>query len=48
MFFNPGFETVVECLSSYRGSDNPPRYEPIHFGNYVTALTGHIFSEPAT
>jgi isopenicillin N synthase-like dioxygenase len=47
IFFNPGFETVVECLPSCHGPDKPPRYEPIHFGAYVEALTGHIFSEPA-
>lgn len=48
IFFNPGFETVVECLPSCHTADNPPRYEPIHFGAYVEALTGHIFSEPTT
>jgi len=48
MFFNPGFDTMVECLPSCHGPDNPPRYEPIHFGTYVATLTGLIFSESAT
>ena len=47
MFFNPDFDTVVECVPSCRSADNPPRYEPIHFAAYVEALTSQIFSEQA-
>ena len=47
MFFNPSFDTVVECLPSCQNADNPPRYEPIHFAAYVEALTGQIFSGQA-
>lgn len=44
MFFNPDFDTVVECLPGCATPDNPPRYDPIHYGNYVETLTGRIFS----
>ena len=43
IFFNPSFDTVVECLPSCRADGNPPRYEPIHYGTYIQAITGRIF-----
>ena len=48
MFFNPDFDTVVECLPGLATDENPARYEPIHYGDYVRALTGRIFSDPST
>ena len=47
MFFNPDFDTVVECLPACATDENPPRYEPIHYGTYVETLTGRIFVDPA-
>jgi len=46
MFFNPDFDTIVECLPGAASPDNPSRYGPIHYGNYVETLTGRIFSDP--
>lgn len=43
MFYNPGFDTVAECLPSCQGPDNPPKYAPIHFGDYVAGIFEQIF-----
>ncbi len=45
MFFNPDFDTVVECLPGCATPDSPRRYDPIHYGDYVQTLTGRIFAE---
>ena len=34
-FFEPNFDTVVAPLEHCCSADNPPRYEPFHFGNYL-------------
>ena len=34
-FFEPNFDTVVEPLEKFCSKDNPARYKPIHFGNYL-------------
>ena len=47
LFYNPGFNTVVECLPSCQSSDNPARYDPIHYGEYITGIYGRIFSRTA-
>ena len=44
MFYNPEFDTVVECLPTCCDVSNPPRYEPIHYGDYITRIYGQIFS----
>lgn len=36
-FFDPDFETVVECLPSCTGPGNPPRYPRATWGDYITA-----------
>lgn len=36
-FFDPQFDTVVECLPSCTGPGNPPRYERTTWGEYLTA-----------
>ena len=35
-FFDPGFNTVVACIDSCQGPDNPPRYEPTTWGEFLT------------
>ncbi|MCW5770699.1 MAG: isopenicillin N synthase family oxygenase [Rhodospirillaceae bacterium] len=35
-FFDPDFETVVECLPSCTGPGNPPRYPRAVWGDYIT------------
>ena len=44
MFYNPAFDTVAECLPSCRDKFNPPRYAPIHYGDYIAKIYGRIFS----
>ena len=44
MFYNPAFDTVVECLPSCHDRSNPPRYRPIHYGDYISKIYGRIFS----
>jgi len=34
-FFEPNFDTVVVPLDEFCSRDNPPRYEPLHFGDYI-------------
>jgi isopenicillin N synthase-like dioxygenase len=46
MFFNPDFDTVVECLPECATHENPPQYKPIHYGTYVETLTDQIFMDP--
>ena len=36
-FFDPDFETEVACLESCTGPGNPPRYDPVVWGDYLTA-----------
>jgi isopenicillin N synthase-like dioxygenase len=44
MFFNPSFDTVAQCLPTCQDEENPPRYQPIHYGDYVTQIYGRIFA----
>ena len=44
MFYNPDFDTVVECLPTCSDESNPPRYQPTHYGDYITRIYGRIFS----
>ena len=34
-FYSPNIDTVIECLPSCVGPDNPPRYEPARYGDLV-------------
>jgi len=38
LFFNPHYNTRVECLPTCQGPGNPPKYEPVEAGPYVQAL----------
>ena len=44
MLYNPEFDTVAECLPTCYDESNPPRYEPIHYGAYMTGICSRIFS----
>jgi isopenicillin N synthase-like dioxygenase len=37
-FFDPAYETVVECLPTCRSADNPPRYPPISSGEHLMTM----------
>jgi isopenicillin N synthase-like dioxygenase len=37
VFYDPDFETVVECLPNCSGPDNPPRHKRTIAGDYITA-----------
>jgi len=37
VFYDPDFETVVECLPNCSGPDNPPKYPRTVAGEYITA-----------
>lgn len=39
-FFDPRVDTVVECLAGCTGPDNPPRHEPIVYGDYLKQFMG--------
>lgn len=36
LFFRPNFDFTLECLPSCCSEDNPPRYQPIAFGQHLT------------
>lgn len=38
LFFNPHYETSIECLPTCRGPGRPARYEPVRAGPYVRSL----------
>jgi len=48
LFYNPAFDTVAECLPTCCDPSNPPRYAPIHYGDYVTQIYSRIFSSTQT
>lgn len=33
-FFQPNYDTVIECIPTCTGPDNPPRYKPVIAGRY--------------
>ena len=37
IFYDPDFETVVECLPNCSSKDNPPKYQQTVAGEYITA-----------
>jgi isopenicillin N synthase-like dioxygenase len=37
MFYDPDFDTVVECLPNCSGPDNPPKFPRTIAGEYITA-----------
>lgn len=42
-FYHPTFDTRVECLSTCQSPDDPPKYEPVSFGEYILGKYGKIF-----
>jgi isopenicillin N synthase-like dioxygenase len=34
-FFDTDMDAVIECLPTCRGPANPPRYEPVRYGDYL-------------
>ncbi len=44
-FFEPNFDTVVSPLEVCYDEDNPPRYEPFHFGNYLLGKYKSSYAE---
>ena len=44
-FFEPNFDTVVVPLDEFCCKDNPRRYEPFHFGDYIESTFMTSYSE---
>ncbi len=42
-FFDPNFHTLVECLETCQGPDNPPRYPPVLAGDYLLSRFNDTF-----
>jgi isopenicillin N synthase-like dioxygenase len=34
-FFDPAMDAVIDCLPTCRAPDNPPRYPPVRYGDYL-------------
>jgi isopenicillin N synthase-like dioxygenase len=49
-FFDPGVDTVVECIASCCGPDNPPRYPPTSWGDFLNERfnANHKYRQAAT
>ena len=43
-FFEPNLDTIVAPLKEFCNKDNPPHYEPLHFGNYLEQTFKHSYS----
>ncbi|MEO8752393.1 MAG: 2-oxoglutarate and iron-dependent oxygenase domain-containing protein [Casimicrobiaceae bacterium] len=44
VFYDPDYDTVVECLPNCASSANPPRYPPIVAGEYITSRYDGTYS----
>jgi len=44
-FFEPNFDTIVTPLEDCCDRENPPRYEPFHFGNYLVDKYSSSYAE---
>jgi len=44
MFYNPSYDSVAECLPSCHDASNPARYQPIHYGDYISKIYARIFA----
>jgi isopenicillin N synthase-like dioxygenase len=42
-FMSPRVDHVIECLPTCQGPDDPPRYAPITYGEYVAWFTGQNY-----
>lgn len=43
VFFDPDHDTVVECLASCQGPEDPPRYAPTTCGAYIKSRFDDVF-----
>jgi isopenicillin N synthase-like dioxygenase len=44
-FFEPNFETVIAPLDRFCDTNNPPHYEPFHFGKYLVGKFTTSYAE---
>ena len=44
-FFEPNLDTVVVPLDEFCSKNNPPRYKPFHFGNYLESKFTTSYSD---
>jgi len=44
VFYDPDYETIVECLPNCASADNPARYPPIVAGDYITSRYDGTYS----
>lgn len=44
VFYDPDYDTLVECLPNCASADNPARYPPIVAGDYITARYDGTYS----
>lgn len=44
-FFEPNFETIVAPLDRFCDTNNPPHYEPFHFGKYLVGKFTTSYAE---
>jgi isopenicillin N synthase-like dioxygenase len=47
-FFDPNTDTVIECLPTCQGSDNPAKYPPVAYESYLLWFTNSNYHTDAT
>lgn len=43
LFFDPDFDTVIECIETCTGSGDPPRHPPVRCGDYIVGRFNDVF-----
>lgn len=44
LFFAANHDTIVECLPTCTGPDNPPKYPPTHFGYWIENMHSYSYA----
>jgi isopenicillin N synthase-like dioxygenase len=46
-FLGPHVDTIIQCLPTCQGADNPPKFPPIAYGDYLTWWYDNNYYAPA-
>ncbi len=44
LFFDPDFDTMIECIETCTGPDDPPRHAPVRRGDYIVGRFDNVFA----
>ena len=43
LFIDPDFDTMIECIETCTGPDDPPRHPPVRCGDYIVGRFNNVF-----